>query len=80
MPEAARPVSRRLHSCERCAAASASASLPAHRANVQRERLAQADGHRVHLRELALGRLQIAQCDQTGHAPFHRLGLKIARA
>jgi len=34
----------------------------------------------VHLRELALGRLQIAQCDQTGHAPFHRLGLKIARA
>ena len=48
--------------------------------DVQRERLAQADGHRVDLGELALGRLQIAQSDQAGHAPLHRLGLKIARA
>ena len=57
-------MSRRLHSCERCAAASASARSSRAQGqrrgvvlgDVQRERLAQADRHRVNLGQLALGR------------------------
>ena len=85
MPDAGRPVRSRLNSCERCAAASASLSLPAQSASVgrvmlgdvQRKRLTNAHGQRVNLGELALGRAQVAQGDQAGHAPLHRLGLDV---